>query len=49
MTALREEMAYFTRCRISASEDRWETNAAHLVLRVSFFGSVCTGFTFFSI
>lgn len=33
MTALRGEKAYFTRCQILASKDRWEMNAAHLVLR----------------
>lgn len=35
MTALRGEKAYFTRCKISASEDRWEMNAAHLVQRLN--------------
>lgn len=45
MTALREEKAYFTRSEILASKDRWEMNAAHLVLRWNkcfFFSCVCT-------
>lgn len=44
MTALREEKACFTRCQILASKDRWEMNAAHLVLRLNkcfFFFPVC--------
>lgn len=35
MTALKGEKAYFTRCQILASKDRWEMNAAHLVLRLN--------------
>lgn len=45
MTALRGKKAYFTRCQILASKDRWEMNAAHLVLRLNkylfFFVPVC--------
>lgn len=35
MTALGGEKAYFTQCQILASKDRWEMNAAHLVLRLN--------------
>lgn len=35
MTALRREKAYFTESQILASKDRWEMNAAHLVLRLN--------------
>ena len=42
MTALREENTYFRRRQILASNDRWEMNAAYLVLRWNMFSScVC--------